>query len=214
MPRMAGRAGGRAETFDAARRRESAWPLRVPRSVRDAADAARKWAQAEIAPGRLMPWLPIAFGTGIVVYFTAEREPALAAAGGLVAALAVGTVLARNRPLTFPILLALAALAAGFATATLKSAIVAHPMLRWPAWNVSITGWIEVREERARTDSGSTRTATCYRLALPARLIAAAMASHLCGSVSNCSLAGSSAAAPNASSTVSRISRNDCANAR
>src|SRR5262249_13445518 len=89
---------------------------------------------------------------GIVLYFTAEREPALAAAGGLVAAFALGTVLARNRPFAFPILLAFAALAAGFATATLKSAIVAHPMIRWPAWNVSITGWIEVREERARSD--------------------------------------------------------------
>ena len=84
---MAGRAGGRAETFDAPRRRESAWPVRVPRSLRDAADAARKWAQAEVAPGQLMPWLPIAFGTGIygrgllgrsafVVRYKALREPA------------------------------------------------------------------------------------------------------------------------------------------
>src|SRR5262245_20071847 len=152
MPRMAGRAGGRAETFDAARRRASAWPVRVPRSLRGAADAISQWAQAEMAPGRLMPWLPIAFGTGIVLYFTAEREPALAAGGGLFAAVAVGTILARNRPLAFPLLLAFAALAAGFATATLKSAVLAHPMLRWPAWNVSITGWIEVREERARSD--------------------------------------------------------------
>ena len=44
---MAGRAGGRTETFDAARRRESAWPLRVPRSLRGAADAISRWAQAE-----------------------------------------------------------------------------------------------------------------------------------------------------------------------
>jgi competence protein ComEC len=36
-----------------------------------------RWFVAEVAPGRLFPWLPIAFGFGIVVYFSAEREPAL-----------------------------------------------------------------------------------------------------------------------------------------
>src|SRR5258707_14889601 len=35
----------------------------------------REWAAMEVAPGRLMPWLPVAFGTGIALYFTAEREP-------------------------------------------------------------------------------------------------------------------------------------------
>jgi len=35
-----------------------------------------QWALAEVAPGRLMPWLPVAYGFGIVVYFTAAHEPA------------------------------------------------------------------------------------------------------------------------------------------
>jgi competence protein ComEC len=35
-----------------------------------------QWALAEVAPGRLVPWLPVAFGFGIVGYFTADREPA------------------------------------------------------------------------------------------------------------------------------------------
>jgi competence protein ComEC len=35
----------------------------------------REWAHAETAPGRLFPWLPVAFGFGVVLYFTAEREP-------------------------------------------------------------------------------------------------------------------------------------------
>jgi len=35
-----------------------------------------EWALAEVAPGRLMPWLAVAYGFGIVVYFTADREPA------------------------------------------------------------------------------------------------------------------------------------------
>jgi len=150
---MAGRAGGRAETFDAARRRrESLWPVRVPRSVRDAVARIEEWAKAEVAPGRLMPWLPIAFGAGILVYFSAEREPVLVAALALLAVLILATFLARGRPLAFPCLLATTAMAAGFAAATGKSASVAHAVLRAPAFDVSITGWIEVREERPRSD--------------------------------------------------------------
>jgi len=148
---MATRAGERARTWDAGRR-ESAWPVRVPRGFGEAAESIRAWFVAEVAPGRLMPWLPIAFGTGIVLYFTAEREPNLLAAGALFAGLSLAAVLARRRPVAFPLLLGLAAIAAGFATATLRSARIAHPILAVPAWNVSITGWIEVSEERARSD--------------------------------------------------------------
>src|SRR5262245_19440125 len=151
-PNVAGRAGGRAETFDAARRRrESLCPVRVPRSVRGAVAQVEEWARAEVAPGRLIPWLPIAFGAGILVYFSAEHEPALVAALALLAILIGATFLARSRPLAFPCLLAVTAMAAGFATATLKSARVAHPVLRAPAFDVSLTGWIEVREERPRS---------------------------------------------------------------
>jgi len=150
---MAGRAGGRAETFDAARRRgATALPVRMPRSLRDAVAQIERWLAAEIAPGRLMPWLPIAFGAGILAYFTAEREPIPVAALVLFVVLGVGVVLTRSRPLAFPLLLATAAATAGFATATFKSAIVAHPVLRAAAWDVTISGWIEAREERPRSD--------------------------------------------------------------
>src|SRR5215470_6287283 len=113
---MASRAGERARTWDA-RRCESAWPVRVPRRFGDAAQSIRTWCVAEAAPGRLMPWLPIAFGTGIVLYFTAEREPNLIAAAALFAGLSLAAVLARGRPIAFPVLLGLAAVAAGFAVA-------------------------------------------------------------------------------------------------
>ena len=33
---------------------------------------------AETAPGRLVPWMPIAFGLEVVVYFAAERVPVIA----------------------------------------------------------------------------------------------------------------------------------------
>jgi competence protein ComEC len=148
-----GRAGGRAQAWDAARRRrEFAWPAWASRAARGLAERLRQWGIAEIAPGRLMPWLPIAFIAGVAAYFTAEQEPSLAAALLLVAACILAAFAARRRALAFPLLLGVATAVAGFATATLKSARVAHPILPQTAWNIAIAGWIEVREERERTD--------------------------------------------------------------
>jgi len=126
--------------------------VRWSRAARGAAERIREWLAVEVGPGRLMPWLPVAFGTGVLIYFTADHEPALTAALGLLVALVAATFLARKRPVAFPLLLGMAALAAGFATATLKSAGVAHPILHHPAWNTAIAGWVEAREVRPRTD--------------------------------------------------------------
>jgi competence protein ComEC len=112
----------------------------------------REWAAVEVAPGRLVPWLAIAFGCGIVIYFTADQEPALWAAAVVVGAAVAMTILVRHRPIAFPAALAAAAVAAGFATATLKRAIIAHPVLSTPVWNVDIAGFVEMREERERSD--------------------------------------------------------------
>jgi competence protein ComEC len=149
-----GRAGGQATAWDAAwlRRGAALWPIRLPRFAGSIAEKLRQWLIAEVGPGRLMPWLPIAFGSGIVVYFAADREPALAAVLTLFGVLAVGAALARKRPIAFPVLLGAAAVAAGLAAATVKSTRIAHPVLAQPAWNVALAGWIEVREERERTD--------------------------------------------------------------
>jgi competence protein ComEC len=149
-----GRARGRAGTWPEGvkRGREALWAWRLPRFAGGAAAKIRDWFAAEVVPGRLMPWVPVAFGTGVVLYFTADREPSLAAALLLAAGCLVAVLAARRRPLTFPLLIGIAAMAAGFATATLKSVRVAHPILHFPAYNVRITGWVEVREERERTD--------------------------------------------------------------
>jgi competence protein ComEC len=48
--------------------------------------------------------------------------------------------------------LAAAAASAGFALATGKGAQIAHPILQHPLFDAEISGWIEVREERERTD--------------------------------------------------------------
>jgi competence protein ComEC len=144
-------AQGRAETFDARRRAVAVWPWRVE-LLPGAREVIARWLVAEVAPGRLMPWLPVAFGFGVVLYFTAEREPAPWAALALALAAAAATLLARARPVAFPLLLGLTAAAAGFATVTLKSARIDHPILRYTAWNVGIAGFVEVREERERSD--------------------------------------------------------------
>ena len=145
---------GRATTWDAAarRRRVVAWSGALADFGQALAGHIRNWAIADTGPGRLLPWLPIAFGLGIAIYFGAEREPAWWAAVSLVLVCAVLAILARRRPVAFPLALAGAAVAAGFAVATLKAVYVAHPVLARPAMSVSIAGFVEVREERERTD--------------------------------------------------------------
>jgi competence protein ComEC len=120
--------------------------------LRAGADRSQQWLLSDLSAGRLLPWLPIAFGTGIVLYFTARREPVLWGPLALTLGLIVGAFLLRRRSIALPVALGMAALAAGFATATLKSTLVAHPILRHAAWNVSIAGFVQVREERERSD--------------------------------------------------------------
>jgi competence protein ComEC len=136
----------------ARRRRTLAWAGSLADFGRTAAAHIRNWAAADAGPGRLLPWLPVAFGLGIVIYFTAEREPDWRAGLGLALVCAGIAVAARRRPVGFPIALGLAAMAAGFATATLKTVQVAHPILARPAGNVQVAGFVEVREERERSD--------------------------------------------------------------
>jgi competence protein ComEC len=92
------------------------------------------------------------FGAGIVAYFAADREPSSAAVAALAAALAGLAVVVRKRPVAFPVTVGLAAAAAGMAAATWRAAYVNHPILHRPAWDVTLAGWVEVREERERTD--------------------------------------------------------------
>jgi competence protein ComEC len=151
-----GRSRGRAEAWRpwtaAGRRPALAWPQPLANFAQRAAQRLREWATAEVAPGRLVPWLAIAFGSGIIVYFAVEREPALWAATALVTATVTLAILCRRRPFAFSAMVGLAALAAGFATATVKREIIAHPVLSAPAWSVEVAGFVEMREERERSD--------------------------------------------------------------
>ena len=111
----------------------------------------RAWVRAEAGPGRLLPWVPIAFGSGIALYFAADREPVLPVTVAVAVALCIGAILARRQKL-FPLVVMVAAVAAGFATATLKTARIAHTVLARPLYSVALSGFVETRDIRERTD--------------------------------------------------------------
>jgi competence protein ComEC len=137
--------------LDAARRRAAAV---VPAGLADRLGPLRallgQWALAEVAPGRLVPWIAVAFG--FVGYFTADREPVVWAAV-LAAAITIAIAYAaRMRPVGFPVALGVAAIATGFAAATLQTARIAHPVLQTTIASATLGGFVEIREERERSD--------------------------------------------------------------
>jgi competence protein ComEC len=155
------RAKAWAAGIGAARRRAG---LVLPEGVSVPAERLRHvlsdWALAEVAPGRLMPWLPVAYGFGVVVYFTAAHEPSWWAA---IAAAVVGIAtafLARRSSVGFPLALGVAAMTAGFATGTLQARRIVHPVLGYSIASAQVTGFVEISEERERSDRIVVRVAT------------------------------------------------------
>jgi len=139
--------------------RPASWGVIPPLSDFGLATKIKQWAGEEVTAGRLLPWLAVAYGFGMVIYFTAAREPA-PWAGAIVAALsAAGAVLLRRRLMAFVVALFAFAIAAGFATATVKTAWIAHPILHYPASGVTVTGTVELREESQHTDRMVLRVA-------------------------------------------------------
>jgi competence protein ComEC len=146
---------------DAARRRATAaLPDTLARNLARMRGRIAEWAWAEVAPGRLLPWLPVAFGSGIALYLAADREPALWAVLAAAFTAVAAAVAARRRPVAFPLVLGCAALAAGFATATVHTARNAHPVLERPVSSAMLTGFVEVREGRERSDRITMRVAS------------------------------------------------------
>src|SRR5450755_2974759 len=80
-PRGAAQAGGFAPSgFEA-------WSSFIER--------VRAWVRAEAGAGRLLPWVPVAFGVGIAFYFGAEHEPVASVTAGAAIAFAVAAFLLR-----------------------------------------------------------------------------------------------------------------------
>jgi competence protein ComEC len=115
------------------------------------AERLRAWARAEAATGRLLPWVPVAFGTGIALYFTAPREPVLSVTIATAIAFCIVAFLARRGRFFVAAVMA-AAVASGFAIATWKTARVAHAVLARPLYSVSLSGFVETRDIREHTD--------------------------------------------------------------
>lgn len=159
---MASRDSERRRTRGQATGQVTTWPPRDAARAGSAAESeagfaaswietVKSWLRAEAGPGRLLPWVPVAFGAGIALYFAAEREPVASVAAVTAVALCIAAFLRRRHPV-FPAVVMLAALSAGFATATLKTARVAHGVLARPMFSVSVKGFVETHEERERTD--------------------------------------------------------------
>jgi competence protein ComEC len=121
-----------------------------------ALEKLREWVRAEAGAGRLLPWVPIAFGTGIAFYFAADHEPVLPVA--VVTALGLGVVaFLLRRGKFFTVAVMAASVAAGFATATFRTAHIAHEVLVKPAYSVSLSGFCR--------GAGHSRTDRPFRIA-------------------------------------------------
>ena len=109
----------------------------------------RGWIEEEVDARRFFLWLPVAFGTGILFYFAADREPSLwAPLAGFCAACACAAALKRNgRAAGFRIALGAAAVMAGFATGCLKTSLVASPVLERMV-TARVTAYVETIELR------------------------------------------------------------------
>ena len=159
--RQSGRARAVAAAIGAARRRAAlAMPDPVAALLLRWRRSLAEWVTLELAPGRLAPWLPVTFGLGIAVYFTADREPAVWAAVALSVAALAAVFALRRHPFGFPVALGLAAAAVGFAVAAAHTAHIAHPVLRRATWSATVSGFVEARQERARSDRIVVRVTT------------------------------------------------------
>ena len=152
------RAGAKAWTWPTSVTRPL-WGISWPRGDFAFVTQLRQWAAQELAAGRLLPWLAVAYGFGIVIYFTADHEPVWPVAAGTAGVCAVCAVLLRRHLTAFVLALFVTAMAAGFAVATIKTASIAHPILRFMASGVTVAGFVELREESQHTDRMVIRVA-------------------------------------------------------
>ncbi len=121
---------------------------------------------------RWVLWLPVALGLGIAVYFALPREPPhwlIPVSGATIAAAFV----LRGRP-GGAALIALAAFAAGFSLAQLRTLAVAAPVLERRIGPVTVTGTIEAasRDKRGawRTTIADPRISRLAAEATPRRI--------------------------------------------
>lgn len=121
-------------------------------------------AWLEVDRRRLFLWLPVLYGIGIVLYFSAEREPSVLASFLPMCAALAAALLGRARLAVLAPALAMAALFGGFLVATLRTHNVTMPVLVAPV-SANIAGTIESME---RTNYGA-RLVVAVRAMEPAQ---------------------------------------------
>ncbi len=105
--------------------------------------------EREMEAGRGFVWLPVLFGIGILLYFALPAEPSLLALVAVTVALASLAWGIRRRMAATRVAVALAMIAAGATVMTLRTAVVAAPVLPREV-TAEVTGWVAKREASAR----------------------------------------------------------------
>ena len=103
--------------------------------------------ETEVEHRRLFLWLPVAIGAGVVLYFTADREPPAWLCAGLFLGLAATAYGVRSHRKAFILFVALAACAAGMLCAEWRTAVCAAPVLD-RIRIVDVEGYIEEMDFR------------------------------------------------------------------
>lgn len=99
--------------------------------------------------GRFFLFLPVAAICGVLLFFSAGRDPSPFAAIGVFAVLAPLAFAARSRPVAFPVAMLAAAVAAGFLSAAVRTERAAAPILEKPVHGMAV-GFVESVEPRPR----------------------------------------------------------------
>ena len=143
-----------------------------PWSLAEAFARIHDSAVLEIEARRLFLWVPVCAGTGVVLYMTADHEPAFWAIALLFSLSAAAAWLSRHRPWLFGLSLATAAIFAGMGSAGWRTMRIAAPVLD-RVRIVTVVGHVEqvdLRREGARivlridTAEGLAPEATPYRV--------------------------------------------------
>ena len=113
-------------------------------------DSAGTWIVSvlEAERDRWLLWLPVGFGSGIAVYFLLPAEPPSWLGPVLLAPPCALAILARRHRALLLVLCALAVILAGFATAQLRIALVAAPVLAKKLGPATIAGQVIDAEPR------------------------------------------------------------------